>query len=393
MTNDESLAVITAKLECSPAEREIAHTVAREGILVEIASAPTAALKARYQRKLSNIEAAYAATDTARTDNLPTTVSRSAIPSLRHLSETPTEIPAPPQLPKPVESVSKVDHLGSVSPRKGFMMAGIGVLVLLVIYTIIHFTSSKESVTSEPPIEAVLSDSVPDSGTSGTTQPTAEVVSRERQDFANMKEEMDRMKLDIAKAQQQGLEPVVSEAPVTNFPQRPSVEEIEPSVPPSPAVRQRSPNSGEIAWKDYSNGYCRFQYPAALVANSEQSDECQRELYTPNKEFMIQLLYRHWVSDEAGSDKEALESNWKSELKENDGTITYKKMGSNWYIISGVSKKGMEYYRKLFMKDGNWVLLHIGYPHAKNMSYDPWVERISKSFVPILDGHGSKSEE
>ena len=61
MTDDESLTVLKAKSGFTPAERQRALTEVREGILLEIAAAPTPGLKARYQRKLNDIEAAYAA--------------------------------------------------------------------------------------------------------------------------------------------------------------------------------------------------------------------------------------------------------------------------------------------------------------------------------------------
>ena len=65
------------------------------------------------------------------------------------------------------------------------------------------------------------------------------------------------------------------------------------------------------------------------------------------------------------------------------GTVKRKKKGDSWFILSGVTPDGTEYYRKLFIKDSQCVTLRVTYPQAQHKKYDKWVARIEKTFVPF----------
>lgn len=74
-------------------------------------------------------------------------------------------------------------------------------------------------------------------------------------------------------------------------------------------------------------------------------------------------------------------------LKPGEGeTITYKKQGSNWIVVSGI--KGDEiFYRKsiLSCRDTIWNDVSIEYPAAEKEKYDPLVARVAAS---LREGRG-----
>ncbi len=51
-----------------------------------------------------------------------------------------------------------------------------------------------------------------------------------------------------------------------------------------------------------------------------------------------------------------------------------------------------EYYHKFYAEGGNWAAFNVTYRHPKNKQYDPWVQRIAKSFVPFLKGDFDRIE-
>lgn len=140
----------------------------------------------------------------------------------------------------------------------------------------------------------------------------------------------------------------------------------------------------EDAWKEYANGRFGFllRYPGTLLASREPDNGGGREFHTPDKEFSVVAVGHFLISDIGDS----LEKRWQDDLKSLGETITYKKKTATWYVVSGVTKEGTEYYHKFHAKESNWSGFRITYPRTKNKKYDPWVTRIEKSFVPFLEG-------
>jgi hypothetical protein len=147
----------------------------------------------------------------------------------------------------------------------------------------------------------------------------------------------------------------------------------------------------EAKWKTYVNPRFGFslEYPTELIGSREPENGAGREFHTKDEEFSI-LAHAHFLG--AVDESESLESVWKEALKELGSTVTYKKKGKDWYVVSGVKPDGTEYYYKWWVKGKNWAELRITYPHAKNKKYDPWVERIAKRFVPFLEGDFDRSK-
>jgi hypothetical protein len=143
----------------------------------------------------------------------------------------------------------------------------------------------------------------------------------------------------------------------------------------------------EPGWKEYVNGRFGFKisHPASLIASRDPENGDGRELHTKDKEFSV-VAVGHFLNDST------LVSLWENALREYGASITYKKKAKDWYVVSGV-KDGVEFYRKLHVKNGNWAELRFSYPHAQAKHYDPWVEKIVASFVPFLKGEFDRIEK
>ncbi|MDB6147156.1 MAG: hypothetical protein JWO45_820 [Spartobacteria bacterium] len=142
-------------------------------------------------------------------------------------------------------------------------------------------------------------------------------------------------------------------------------------------------SAGEEAWKTCSTPKTQYvlQFPASLVHSPEPTATgCAYQ--TPDGEFNVEAVEQ---ATAAGQD-ETIDTRMQKEVDLMAGTVTYQKKGETWFVLSGVTPDGTEYYRKQYSNDGKWVTLRITYPHAKNKKYDKWVTRIEKAFVAFGNG-------
>ncbi len=148
--------------------------------------------------------------------------------------------------------------------------------------------------------------------------------------------------------------------------------------------------AAELKWRKYSNGRFGYvlSYPSALIAGPESQNGSGRELHTADGEFSL-AVSAHFFAPDIG---DTFESRWQEELKSLAGTITYQKKAKTWYVVSGVTKTGTEYYHKLHRDGENWVAFQITYPHAKNEKYDNWVAEIAQRFVAFRAGDYDRVE-
>lgn len=120
----------------------------------------------------------------------------------------------------------------------------------------------------------------------------------------------------------------------------------------------------------------KLQVPASLT-HSAAPTATGCSFQTPDGEFTVEAVLQ------SATDNETLESKMQKELDLLSGKVDHKKKEDNWFLLSGVTSDGTEYFRKLFTHNGQWVTLRITYPHAARRKYDHWVERIEKTFVPF----------
>ncbi|PYM04050.1 MAG: hypothetical protein DMF13_02315 [Verrucomicrobia bacterium] len=141
-----------------------------------------------------------------------------------------------------------------------------------------------------------------------------------------------------------------------------------------------SARNEEEAWSTCSTPITRFvlQIPASLIhSTAPTATGCSFQ--TPDGEFNVEAV----VQLDSGKENETLESRMQKEIDLLPGTVKHKKKGDSWFLLSGVTPDGTEYYRKLFIKDSQCVTLRVTYPQAQHKKYDQWVARIEKTFVPF----------
>lgn len=148
--------------------------------------------------------------------------------------------------------------------------------------------------------------------------------------------------------------------------------------------------AAELEWVKYANARFGFvlTYPKILIAGPESANGDGREFHSADKQFSVSAFGHFFVPDSGDS----FETRWEEELATPGVTITYRKKTPTWYVVSGLTKDGIEYYHKLYVKGSSWAAFHITYPHAKNKKYDPWVEMIAKKFIPFREGDFDRLE-
>ena len=123
-----------------------------------------------------------------------------------------------------------------------------------------------------------------------------------------------------------------------------------------------------------------LQVPASLIrSTAPAATGCAFQ--TADSEFNVEAV----VDPKAAQEGETIESRMQKEIELMAGTVTYQKKGDAWFVLSGVTPDGTEYYRKHYSKGPRWVTLRITYPHAQNKKYDKWVTRMEKTFVPFAE--------
>ena len=123
-----------------------------------------------------------------------------------------------------------------------------------------------------------------------------------------------------------------------------------------------------------------LQIPAKLIHSATYTaGSCSFQ--TPDGEFSVEAIAARSSRKERN---ETLDARMQKETELLGGTVTYKKLGHNWFVLFGVTPDGTEYYRKLFMNDARWVTLRMTYPRVQHKKYGKWVARIDKIFVPFV---------
>src|SRR6202022_2737832 len=104
-----------------------------------------------------------------------------------------------------------------------------------------------------------------------------------------------------------------------------------------------------------------LEIPASLI-HSPAPTPTGCAFQTPDGEFNVEAV----APSETPVEGETVESRMQKEIDLLSGTMTSKKKGDTWFILSGVTPDGTEYFRKLFTNGSQWVTLRITYPHAQD---------------------------
>lgn len=155
------------------------------------------------------------------------------------------------------------------------------------------------------------------------------------------------------------------------------VEGVGPTVDTQPASVEPSPK-GEL--KTYVNQRFGFKliYPANFRSIRRPDNGAGLTFHSPDSKFSI-TAQGHFLNGAT------LETMWADDVASEGATTTYSRKAKNSYVVSG-TREGQEYYRRVFVRQGNWVRFDIVYPASERSRWDSVVEQISSDFVPFLEG-------
>jgi hypothetical protein len=129
----------------------------------------------------------------------------------------------------------------------------------------------------------------------------------------------------------------------------------------------------------YQNARFGFEvhYPAPIFSPQGESDngDGQRFISRDGK-----AEFRVWGTGMLP--EETLGQAYQKELADSSRTVTYKRLGQDFYVVSGVEGKEI-FYEKIMHTEDRFLGLIMRYPSSARNDFDPLVSQIVKSFRPI----------
>lgn len=140
-----------------------------------------------------------------------------------------------------------------------------------------------------------------------------------------------------------------------------------------PLVNQR------VTYRIYQNARYNFSiaYPSTLVPEGE-ADNGDGQVFRSHDDT---VMMRAWGSNNISNEtlREALNAAIADIEEMGDGKATYKFMGRNFFVVSGV-RGGNVVYQKTLMRGDVFKTFLIGYPVALKSTYDSITARVARSF-------------
>jgi hypothetical protein len=152
----------------------------------------------------------------------------------------------------------------------------------------------------------------------------------------------------------------------------------------------QSSRAADELWKDCSTPSTDYvlHVPGSLVRSTGPGvTGCTYQ--TADGEFTVEAVEQ---SDDANRDQ-TIDQRMQKELDLLSPTASYQKKGGTWFVLSGVTPDGTEYYRKHYTNGTQWITLRITYPHSQNKKFDKWVTEIEKTFVAFGKTRGEAAAD
>jgi hypothetical protein len=83
-----------------------------------------------------------------------------------------------------------------------------------------------------------------------------------------------------------------------------------------------------------------------------------------------------------------MESQWKEARSHWGRSISYERKGRSWFVVSGVDRKGTEFYQKFMVHGDQVATFTLTYPHSRLREFDSWVSTIGDRFSIVFDSLG-----
>ncbi|MBO9563895.1 MAG: hypothetical protein J7621_14025 [Niastella sp.] len=146
-----------------------------------------------------------------------------------------------------------------------------------------------------------------------------------------------------------------------------------------------NPKPTFIAADQYCNarfGYC-INYPAAVLTPQEEAQNGDGRRFT-NKRGEVILTVFGRLNQDANGDPMTLQQQFaqdvtKLEKASASTVISYKKKGTNFYVLSG-TKGSKIFYHKMIIKEDAFCFALLEYPKADKQTYDVYSKVVFDTF-------------
>jgi hypothetical protein len=132
-------------------------------------------------------------------------------------------------------------------------------------------------------------------------------------------------------------------------------------------------------YNDEKTGF-RLWYPNDL--SIRETSDSYRGLAVFNQDRTVSLV----AFSSQNTSNEGIAQRMSAEQKSRGEAVSYSAHGENWFVLSGVNAKGLEFYHRVSLISSNgeswWIEWELTYPHVEHDRYDRWAEWIAKSFKP-----------
>ena len=141
-------------------------------------------------------------------------------------------------------------------------------------------------------------------------------------------------------------------------------------------------NSNQFEYKTYYNSNRQFKidYPSFLTMGPAPENGDGREFISDGGEIRL-WTYSTYYTDQSISQL------YFQELNDENYTITYKVLKTNWYVVSGIdNENGKEFYKKVYYsnQDGGQIrTMFLQYPQTKEKDFDIIIPKMVQTFKDI----------
>lgn len=147
-------------------------------------------------------------------------------------------------------------------------------------------------------------------------------------------------------------------------------------------TRSKTLPSGYSTYVNARYGFS-IAYPQQLLKAQEESTNSDGRIFVSSDKQAELRSYGCHATKADGSTQSVFEE-YNDALGEyspkNNCVVTYKKLGSNWFVISGV-RNNRVFYRKTLGKRGDFFTFVIEYPVSMKPTFDPVTENVAAFFV------------
>lgn len=132
------------------------------------------------------------------------------------------------------------------------------------------------------------------------------------------------------------------------------------------------PKKGEAYGSYYCNRFAySVDYPASFAPQAPSYNGDGRS-FVSGKSRM--LAYSHWNVD---TDSKTIAQMVAKEYEEaRQPTDSYKRLGKDFFVLSGTTSEGIIYYRKGIFKYDRWVYIYFEYPQSEKKKFDSIVSHV-----------------